>query len=300
MRAAWMVIGLALMLSGAPAQGQVVAASPQAASATPVAAAPVVGGPGGQVAVHETVDANEVRDQLAELLRQQPPAVRSVLRVTPSLASNAEFLQPYPALAAYLSRHPEVLQNPTYYFGSPANEDDSPVAQRARVVSTLVEDATAFIGLMALLGAVTWFSKSLLDHQRWKRALKVQADAHARLVERLSSTEDVLAYAQTPAGRQFLESGAPVESARPGLTAPVGRILWSVQVGTVIAVLGVGIFICARMFGADSELVEVASLLRLVGTLGLAVGIGFLVSAAISYVLSQRLGLLPTSEASRG
>ena len=41
-----------------------------------------------------------------------------------------------------------------------------------------------FAGLMTLLGVFAWLLRSMIDHQRWKRALKVQADAHTKLLER--------------------------------------------------------------------------------------------------------------------
>ena len=84
-----------------------------------------------------------------------------------------------------------------------------------------VRGLAVFLGLMTLLGVFAWLIKSMIDHQRWKRALKVQADAHTKLLERLSSTEDVLTYAQSPAGRHFLESRAPHEGVRRDVGAPI-------------------------------------------------------------------------------
>ena len=111
-----------------------------------------------------------------------------------------------------------------------------------------------FAGLMTLLGVLAWLLKSMIDHQRWKRALKVQADAHTKLLERLSSTDEVLAYAQSPAGRHFLESGAPLDARRRDVSAPVGRILWSVQMGMVMTILGLGLFFCSASFAPGSRL----------------------------------------------
>jgi hypothetical protein len=252
-------------------------------------------------AVATPQSAEGVRTELLSLLRQYPPALRDVLRLSPSLAANADYLQPYPALAAFFAAHPEILRNPSYYFGTArGGSEETPATQRVRVVSDMVDSAFTFFGLMTLLGVIGWIIRSLMDHQRWKRALRVQAEAHAKVLERLASTDDVLTYAQTPAGRQFLESGAPVEPARPTLAAPIQRILWSVQMGMVIAVLGIGIFVCALSIDSSSELAEVSSLLTMLGTVGVAIGIGFLLSAVVSYALSRRLGLLAAPESQHG
>ena len=280
MRAGLMAMGLALWLGVAPVMAQTVSSA--APDATAPAAAPVA-------AVTATQSADDVRTELSSLLRQYPPALRDVLRLSPSLAANADYLQPYPALAAFFAAHPEILRNPSFYLGTSylgtarGAGDDTPATRRVRVASDMLDSAFTFFGLMTLLGVVAWIIRSLMDHQRWKRALRVQADAHAKVLERLSSTDDVLTYAQTPAGRQFLESGAPVEPARPALAAPIQRILWSVQMGMVIAVLGIGILVCAGSIDSGSELADVSSLLTMVGTVGVAVGVGFLLSAVVSY-----------------
>jgi hypothetical protein len=58
----------------------------------------------------------------------------------------------------------------------------------------------------------------------------------------------------------------------------------------VILAGGVGlIFISARV-----GLVEAAQPLHALGVLAIALGLGFLASAGISYVISQRLGLIET------
>ena len=84
------------------------------------------------------------------------------------------------------------------------------------------------------------------------------------------------------------------------LSAPVNRILWSVQAGVVIGCAGLGlIYISGR------QIPEIAQPLFAMGSLALAIGAGFVASAAVSYFLSRRLGLVtrpaePTVETSTG
>ena len=92
---------------------------------------------------------------------------------------------------------------------------------------------------------------------------------------------------QTPAGRRFLES-APIAldpASRP-LGAPFSRVLWSVQAGVVLALGGVGLLFISRR-----AIPDIAQGLSAIGVLALALGAGFILSAAIAYLLSSRLGL---------
>ena len=71
------------------------------------------------------------------------------------------------------------------------------------------------------------------------------------------------------------------------MTAPVNRILWSVQVGVVLTAGGVGLW-----FAKNNVIEEAAPLLNVVAVLAAALGIGFVVSALVAYAVSRQLGLL--------
>jgi hypothetical protein len=117
----------------------------------------------------------------------------------------------------------------------------------------------------------------------------VQADVHTKLLDRLTTNEDLLTYIQSPAGRRFLES-APItmdQEARV-TTAPVGRIIWSLQAGLVLAALGAGFWLVQQNVSA-----EAAEGFFIIGILALSLGIGFTASALLAYVVSTRLGLVP-------
>ena len=154
-------------------------------------------------------------------------------------------------------------------------------------------------GLMALLGVIAWLIKSAIDHRRWLRQSKVQTEAHSKLFDRLTSNEDLLAYIQTPVGRRFLESAPLQMDGGAALGAPVARILWSVQAGAVASMVGLGFLFVSSRFAEDTlGFAEASPALFLVGCVISAAGIGFVLSAAAAYLLSRRLGLLPTPESS--
>jgi hypothetical protein len=236
-------------------------------------------------------DARETREQLRELLGRNPPPLGRVLKLDPSLMNNDAYMASYPQLAAFLKQHPEVAHNPGYYLdwvavlqGEFQRENDA-----MRVWNNMMEGITV-IGVISLIVFVlTWLIRTVIDYRRWSRLSKVQADVNNKLFDRFSSNEDLLTYIQSPAGRRFLEAAPVVPSAvapRP-LGAPTSRILWSVQIGIVIAAGALGI-----LFVSGRVIEEVAQPLFAIASIGISLGIGFVVSSAVAYGLSRSMGLI--------
>ena len=237
-------------------------------------------------------NADETRRDLEEMLKQYPPTTARVLKWDPSLLDNAGYLQTYPALGTFLTQHPEVRHNPGYFF---AEYDTNSYDARSRLTPqdraidmwrSTIQGFTVGAVLISIAGGVIWLIKTLVDYRRWSRLSKIQTDVHNKLLDRFTSNEDLLAYIQTPAGRRFLESSPIAVDAPRAIGAPFGRILWSAQAGAVLTVLGVGLEVVAR-----NTLEEVAPPLAALGAVVIALGVGFLVSAFLAYMLSRRFGL---------
>ena len=235
-------------------------------------------------------DARETRERIREVLNQYPPSVGQVLRLDPSLLSKPDYMAPYPTLATFVAQHPQIVHNPAFFIGDPRFEaQETGRGAALRVVENVFDGAMFLIGVVSFFTLVGWLGRSLIDYRTWQRASKIQADAHAKLVDRLTSNEDLLAYLQSPAGQR-----ATMSATRPGLDiamravgAPVNRILWSVQAGVVLAAGGLGLW-----FAKASVIEEAAQALNVVAVLAVALGVGFVASALVAYGLSRQLGLL--------
>jgi ABC-type multidrug transport system fused ATPase/permease subunit len=232
-------------------------------------------------------DSHETRTAFQDVLRRYPSDVSRVLKLDPSLMTNQSYLANYPALAAFLAQHPEIAHSPAFYIGNVSFPEDGRAENSSeRVWRETMEGLSIFAVLALVTGVLTWLVRTLIDHRRWSRLSKVQAEVHNKLMDRFTANDDLLAYIQTPAGKRFLES-APIALDGPrAVSAPIGRILWSVQVGLVLAAAGFGL-----EYVSGSIEKAVSQPLFAMGVLAIAIGAGFVLSAIVSFILSRKLGL---------
>jgi hypothetical protein len=251
--------------------------------------------PANRLVVGDEENARETRERLNNLLRQYPPSLGEVLRIDPTLLTNEGYLAPYPALVAFLAQHPEVAHNPGYFIGEFRfnSQETNATYRKINLIEGILAGLAVFCGFLTVIAVVGWLLKTLIDYRRWLRLSKVQTEVHTKLIDRFTSNEELLAYIQTPVGRRFLESAPiPMDAGPRAISAPVGRILWSVQAGLVVGLAGVGLlYVSARLAANNGDLADVAQVPFVVGMLALAIGVGFVLSALVSYFLSLRLGL---------
>jgi len=242
---------------------------------------------------HEAT-AEQTREQLEGILEKYPPAVGRVLKLDPSLMSNQAYMAPYPLLSSYIAQHQEITHNPSYFLEnvSSPNYFDAKWRQRQEFYGMLAGVA-GFVAFLVITGIIVWVIRMIVTSRRWNKLSKAQYQVHSKLLDRFTSNEDLLAYMQTAAGRRFLEA-APVRlpDEPRSMAAPLSRILWSVQVGVILLLTGIGLLYVSSTF-----IDEPAELFRVLGVVSLALGGGFLVSAVAAYALSRRLGLLDPAPA---
>ena len=243
-------------------------------------------------AVFDAQNAYNTQQDLWRVMRQYPPAVGEIIQRDPSLLSKPDYMSAYPALSAYVEQHPEIVRNPGFYFGTyefrERTTGDRAINMLEEILTGLAV-GTLFLGVASVF---VWLVKTVVDHRRWLRASKVQVEMHGKLLDRLTTNEDLLAYAQSPAGSRFLESAPIALDAEARASAPVGRIIWSMQAGIVLMALGGGLFMVQT-----SGIEEVRQALSVIQAIVGSVGAGLLVSAVAAYVVSGRLGILPGKKA---
>ena len=142
------------------------------------------------------------------------------------------------------------------------------------------EDVVIFPILFGLFGFVVWMIFSTIRHYK---TTKLQAGLQTKLLEKFGSGQELLAYVQSDAGKRFLESLTMEQR------TPYKRILGAAQVRVILVLLSFAfLFLRGRVAGAEEGFL-------VFGTLTLSLGVGFGLSAAISYYLSKSFGLLTES-----
>jgi hypothetical protein len=272
------------------------AAQPQSASA-----------PSRSVPVNNSVttqqDVAETREKLLALLRLSP-TLTDVVASDPSLLANQDYVnRNNPELETFLQRHPEVVRNPDFYLfanlpSGPGRRGDrlvrrtwmgEPREQSEEPAFRLLREVGPFIILVTLLGTLLWLIRILLENRRWGRIFKMQTEVHGRLIEKLGNNEELISYMNTEAGRRFLEAAPiPVDFERDQrVPAALSRVLAPLQIGIVLTLLGAG------LLALRNNIPEVSSALLVFGIVILMPGVGFIISAGITWLLAARLGLMP-------
>ena len=231
-----------------------------------------------------------VRDQFTRMLEQHPYELWMILKLDPALLTNEAFMSGYPEVRDFVAKNPEILKNPRFYLAQFTNP-----AQSRNVVGDVFEFVAVIAGIGMTVLALAWLIRTLIEQKRWRQLTKTQNEVHNKILDRFSTSEQLLDYIRTPAGTKFLESAPiPLHAERPSRHAntPASRIMWTVQVGVIVAIVGLGMLLLSLRFDRES-----ADGLFAMGAIALCVGAGFLASAAVSLKLSRRLGLWQESDA---
>lgn len=252
--------------------------------------------------VAEPGASEETRQKLLTLLRVSP-TLTAVVASDPSLLANQEYVaKTNPELANFLQQHPEIGRNPEFYLFSDihvqgpgrvralerhvwSGEPEQHTSDSIRIVDQIVPMLVAF----AVIAATAWLIKLLLANRRWNRVFRLQTEVHGKLIDRFGSSQEILNYMQTDAGKRFLEA-APISidvQREEHWPAVLQRVLLPLSVGIVLTLLGSGLlYLRHSVRGGDTPLL-------LFGVVALMPGIGCMIAAGITWMLAQRLGLLP-------
>lgn len=244
------------------------------------------------------------QEQLLQLLRTSP-TLTTVVAHDPSLLSDQEYVsRNNPQLAQFLEQHPDVARNPEYYLFTHIEQRGRGPFRRDQALERAVwpdmgppnierrfpSELIPIIIVPAFFLAVVWIVKLIVESLRWNRVFRQQGEFHSRLIDKLGTSQDLAAYMETEAGKRFL-TGAPIAvwgDLGQRMPNAVARVLTPLQVGVVMVLLGIG-FLLLRNAGPDTS-----TPMLVLGTLILMPGIGFILSAGITWVLAARLGLMPS------
>jgi len=252
-------------------------------------------------------DLEETQKELIRLLKLSPTLTPVVAHDPSLLADQAYVSRNNPQLADFLAAHPEVARNPEFYLFTHVHQNDgSPDEALERAVwpglvprndswsaNDVIDPIACLVAFACFLAALVWFVRQFLENRRWSRIFKLQSEVHGRLIDKFGSNQELSGYMETEAGKRFLEA-APIPVAfeqDQHMPNAIARVLTPLQIGVVLVLLGVGFFMLRHVR------IEMYDPMMVLGTVALMPGLGFIISAGITWVLAARLGMIPDSPA---
>jgi len=147
-----------------------------------------------------------------------------------------------------------------------------------------------FGGILIPLGAfsmVSWIIYTIVNGLRTWHQQRMLSQFQTKLLDRIGSVNELGAFLNTEAGTRFLKQLTTVNEAGAG---PHARILRAVQSGAVLATVGIGLYLYGWLTPTIPG--DATNGINAVATILFGIGVGLLVSAALSYRLSKQMGLL--------
>lgn len=135
-----------------------------------------------------------------------------------------------------------------------------------------------FLGLFGMVAFMVWV---VANSWRRRHSMRELVSAQERLLDRLGSGQDIVAFVQTEAGGKLMTGTVNGEPRAAGTAA---RVLRAVHSGIILIALGAGLVSVGQLFDF-----EVADTLTAMGVIAGFVGGGFLVSAVSCHRLARAL-----------
>lgn len=266
--------------------------------------------PAQTVAAPTEKDFAATQEQLIRLLRMSP-TLTTVVAHDPSLLADQDYVnRSNPQLAQFLASHPEVTRNPDFYLFTHVHPEDGgrdqaleravwpelvPREREASPFREFLNDLAPVIAFACFLIALVWLIRVFLENRRWGRIFKLQSEVHGKLIDKFSSNQELALYMETEAGKRFLEAAPIPVGFEPEQRVPnaVARVLTPLQIGIVLTLLGLGLYLLR------STHPDMRTPMLVLGTVALMPGLGFIISAGVTWILAGRLGLMPENPGHR-
>jgi hypothetical protein len=150
-----------------------------------------------------------------------------------------------------------------------------------------MKDAVWVLVPLGAFAMISWIIYTIVNGIRGSHQQRMLNQFQTKLLDRIGSVSELSTFLNTEAGTRFLKGLTTVNEAAAG---PHARILSAIQSGAVLATLGMGLYLYGWVTPAVPG--DVVNGVNAIATIFFAIGVGLLASAALSYRLSKRMGLL--------
>ena len=169
------------------------------------------------------------------------------------------------------------------YFGTAEQyrHRDHPVSPSTEMMRDMMAGLAVFTGIGMAIGSITWLIRTFVDYRRY-RPPKCRP-TYTKLLDRFTGNDELLAYAVTPLSSNLLHHARSLPRGR--LARPWAASSGLCKVGS-----------SRRQHRLYCQLpaipVKPKGALSGLGILGIALGLGFVVSALSLFAISKRLGII--------
>ena len=139
--------------------------------------------------------------------------------------------------------------------------------------------------LFIMVGFVIWV---VVNGWQRRLRLKLTTEFNSKLLDRIGSVKDFNDFLQTEGGAKFMD-GLTIERSS---TRPQDSILRASQIGIVLITLGCGCLVLDWYFSVRYASAGDTEVLTVIGVIAASLGLGFLISAGVTYWLSKSWGLI--------
>lgn len=139
------------------------------------------------------------------------------------------------------------------------------------------------LGNLAFSGFILW----LVFHYRLTKE-RSRAEERERLLARFTTSQELSDFLSSPGGERFFNAQTRLA---PNAARKLAR---AITAGVILLCVGVGFFLMGWMGNPAGDRIFVPA------TICTLIGIGILISAAVSAFLLRRSGLLPRNDGGRG
>jgi hypothetical protein len=134
-----------------------------------------------------------------------------------------------------------------------------------------------FVGIPWVLG---WIYRTHLSHKRFMKVLQLKAEMNSRLLDRVGTDPAVVEFLKSDAQQHMFD--VRLNDLGPRVPPPYLRMLTAVQVSFMMLSAGLGLlYIRGYMLGDGREA------FLFLGTLGVALGVGALLSALAAFAVAR-------------
>jgi hypothetical protein len=150
-------------------------------------------------------------------------------------------------------------------------------------------EAIAFLGIfIGIPMVVASIYRAHLQHIQLMKILQLKSEANARMLDKFGADASFLEFLKSDAQQQMFDVKLPPQR----VPAPYMRMLTAIQISFLLLAAGVAcLYVRGFMFERDQQA------FLFLGTMGVALGIGSLLSAAAAFVVARMWGALQRSEA---